>query len=107
MGRTSCDRWFVFMAEAASGVAVGNSWSQKLFGGSIRAQLEYHAPELVDGRRIVKPPPSVIEEGVSRWVNALAGQLIGKLSILVVYTLPFIIFGVGKGEFRSWASMMA
>ncbi|PKI59266.1 hypothetical protein CRG98_020346 [Punica granatum] len=54
------------------------SWMQVLVGGSGKTPLKYFEHVAVDGRHVIKPPKSVIEEGRFRWKNALVGQFLGN-----------------------------
>ncbi|PKI78689.1 hypothetical protein CRG98_000914 [Punica granatum] len=50
---------------------LSQSWSQMFFGGVKSSGLQYYEPEVMEGRRVVKPPKPVFDEGAKRWKNAL------------------------------------
>ncbi|PKI44669.1 hypothetical protein CRG98_035024 [Punica granatum] len=66
----------------SSAIPSGNddsrSCSQKLFGVPEKPPLEFYEPVMLNGRRVVLLPKSVIDEDQAPWKNALVGQLIGK-----------------------------
>ncbi|PKI32678.1 hypothetical protein CRG98_046943 [Punica granatum] len=58
-------------------------------------KLKFHEPEVMNGKKAVKLPKSIIDVGVERWRNALVGQMIGQQhGLSKVYSI--IIFMWGK-----------
>lgn len=50
------------------------TWSQLLFGSTTNTKLSYHEPAAIDGKRIVKPPKSVFEEGPGFLMEECSGR---------------------------------
>lgn len=53
-------------------------WAQLFMLDEQKYSLDFHEPTIINGKRIVKPPKEVFDEGTNRWRNALVGQIIGK-----------------------------
>ncbi|XP_031398562.1 uncharacterized protein LOC116209146 [Punica granatum] len=74
-----------------------NNWARKLFGGA-EQEVKHHWPQIIEGRKFVKPPKAVFEAGATRWRNALVGQIVGKkIQLSQIYSTVNYLWGQRDG----------